>query len=246
MRGHAFRRERSTLNPLLPIVLVPGLNCSARVFAGVVPALWRHGPVTLANHTQGNSIESIARHVLAQAPPRFALAGFSLGGYIAFEMRRQAPERIARLALLDTSAQPEAPAATEVRMQRAALVRAGRFTEASALYLPQLFHPSRAGDPQLRETYLEMAEDCGPEVFLRHIDAIVRRPDSRPDLAAIACPTLVLVGDSDVITPPAHAREMADGIRDARLVVVPECGHMSPMERPDALAQALGDWLRAK
>lgn len=232
------------MNACLPIVLVPGLNCSARVFSGVVPELWRSGAVTVANHTRGDTLAAIADRVLADAPPRFALAGFSLGGYIALEMWRRAPARIARLALLDTSARPETPALTRVRMERAALVRAGRFAEAVDLYLPQLFHRSRRDDTALHETYRAMAEDCGPEVFLRHIDAIVARPDSRPELAAIARPTLVLVGDSDAVTPPAHAREMAQAIPGARLVVVPACGHMAPMEHPQAVARALGDWLR--
>jgi pimeloyl-ACP methyl ester carboxylesterase len=233
------------MNASLPLVLVPGLNCSARVFADVLPELWRHGSVAIANHTRGDRLSAIAERILDDAPARFALAGFSLGGYIALEIWRQARERVARLALLDTSARPETPALTEARQERAALVRAGRFREAAEHYLPQLFHPSRAGDAALRATYLRMAEDCGPDVFLRHIEAIIARPDSRPDLPAIGCPTLVLVGDSDGITPPAHAREMADAIPGARLVVVPECGHMSPMERPEAVARALGEWLRA-
>lgn len=238
--------DNARANQALPIVLVPGLNCSARVFGDVLPALWRHGPVAVANHLRGDSLAAIAAHILAAAPARFALVGFSLGGYLAFELRRQAPERIARLALVDTSARPDAPAQTTARREQVALTRAGRFSEVVDAFIPLQFHPSRVDDPRLRSIYRAMAEeDCGPEAFLRHVEAIMRRPDSRPDLAAIDCPTLVLVGADDRITPPEHAEEMARGIRRARLVVVPECAHMSLLDRPAPVAQALGDWLQA-
>lgn len=227
----------------LPVVLIPGLNCSARIYGEVIPALWRFGPVMVADHTRGDSVQAIAGYILGAAPPRFALAGFSLGGYIAFEMLRRAPDRILRLAALDTSARPETPAQTALRAQRAELTRAGRFEEAVEAQMPLLFHPSRSGDEALQQRCRVMARECGPDVFLRHIGAIMRRPDSRPDLAAVRCPTLVLVGDSDEITPRLHSEEMAEAIPGARLVVVPECGHMSLIERPEVVARAMRDWL---
>src|SRR5438270_2228714 len=177
----------------LPIVLVPGLRCSARLYAPQLPRLWRLGSVTVADHTQGDTIAEIARRILEAAPPRFALVGLSMGGYIAFEMLRQAPDRIARLALLDTSSRPESPEQTPRREEQIALTRRGRYEEASLLQWPLLVHPSRRGEESLRREYLRMAEETGPEVFLRHEQAIIARADSRPGLSAIRCPTLVLV-----------------------------------------------------
>jgi len=223
----------------LPIVLVPGLRCSARLYAPQIPSLWQRGPVMIADHTKGDSIAEIARHILASAPPRFALVGLSMGGYIAFEMLRQAAKRIARLALLDTSARPESPEQTQRRDEQVALTRTGRYEEAALLQFPLVVHPSRRGEDGLRREYLSMAKETGPEVFLRHQQAIIARADSRPCLASIRCPTLVLVGDADLLTPPGWSKEMAAGIRGARLVVVPECGHLSTLERPEAVSEAL-------
>ncbi len=225
----------------LPTVLVPGLRCSARLFAPQIPQLWRSGAVMIADHTRGDSIAAIAGRILEAAPSRFGLVGLSMGGFIAFEVLRRAPERIARLALLDTSARPEAPAQTERRLQQIGLTQAGRYDETIALQFPQLVHPDRRSDAGLLEIYRLMCEETGPEVFIRHQHAIMARPDSRPGLGAIRCPTLVLVGDVDELTPPAHAEEMAAAIPGARLVVVPDCGHLATLERPAAVNAALAE-----
>lgn len=223
----------------LPIVLVPGLNCSARIYTGQIPPLWRFGPVTVANHTHGDSVAAIARDILANASAKFLLVGFSLGGYIAFEMFRQAPQRIAALALVDTSARPDAPAQTALRQQRIRQAQEGRFREVVAEQFPALVHPSRHADTALQRDYRRMADETGAELFVQHQRAIIQRADSRPDLGRIRCPTLVLVGDSDQIMPPDAAKEMAEAILGARLVVVPDCGHLAPIERPDAVCAAL-------
>jgi len=229
----------------LPIVLVPGLNCSARLCAEQIPALWRFGPVTVADQRRDESIAGIARRILAAAPPRFALAGLSMGGYIAFEIMRQAPHRVFKLALLDTGAGPETAEQTERRRHRIALTKAGRFAEAVDMHFPVVVHRDRHGDAALKRLVRAMAEEIGPEAFLRQQQAIIDRPDSRPGLAAIACPTLMLVGDGDVLTPPAQAQEIVAGIPGARLVIVPECGHLSTLERPQAVTQALVEWMES-
>jgi pimeloyl-ACP methyl ester carboxylesterase len=229
----------------LPVVLVPGLNCSARLYAEQIPALWQFGQVTVADHRRDDSITAIARRILADAPPRFALAGLSMGGYIAFEILRQAADRVARLALLDTGAGAEVPERTAQRKPLIALAQQGRFAEITDDQFPLLVHRSRYGDPALKAAVRAMNAETGPEAYCRQHHAIIGRADSRPGLAAIACPTLVLVGDEDQLTPPALAHEMAAGIRGARLVVVPECGHLSTMERPQAVTQALVDWMRS-
>jgi pimeloyl-ACP methyl ester carboxylesterase len=227
-----------------PIVLIPGLLCSPRLYAEQLPALWRFGPVTVADHTRDDSVAGIARRLLEAAPPRFALVGLSMGGYTAFELMRQAPDRVTRLALLDTSARPDTPEQTERRRTQIALAQQGRFGEVLEPLFLLWVHRTRRNDEGLRRIVRRMAEqETGPEVFVRQQTAIMTRPDSRPGLPAIRCPTLVLVGDGDEPTPPDLAAEIAGGISGARLVTVPECGHLSTLERPDDVNRALVDWL---
>src|SRR5579864_5712431 len=175
----------------LPTVLIPGLLCTPRLYAEQLSALWRFGPVTVADHTRDDSVAGIARRLLAAAPPRFVLIGLSMGGYTAFEVMRAAPERVARLALLDTSARPDLPEQGERRRSQIALARDGRFAEAIAPLFPLWVHPSHRADATLRSLVEGMAEETGPAAFVRQMTAIMTRPDSRSDLAAIRCPTLV-------------------------------------------------------
>jgi pimeloyl-ACP methyl ester carboxylesterase len=227
----------------LPIVLVPGLLCSPRLFAEQVPELWRFGPVLVADHTRDDRMAAIAARLLAAAPPRFALAGLSMGGYVALEIMRQAPRRVARLALLDTSARPDTPEQTERRRAQIALTESGRFGEIADMQYPLLVHRSREEDGELRRLVRLMAAETGPAGFVRQQTAIMGRPDSRPHLAGIACPTLVLVGAADELTPPDRSEEMARAIPGARLVVVSGSGHLSPLERPPQVTRALVEWL---
>lgn len=228
----------------LPVVLIPGLLDSARLYAAQIPELWRCGPVMVADHTRDDSMSAIARRILAAAPPRFALAGLSMGGYVCFEILRQAAARVAKLALLDTSARADTPEATAMRRAQMTQASNGRLGEVVEMQFERMVHPLHRKDPQLREINRLMAEDLGPEAFARQQTAIITRPDSRPSLAAIACPTLVLVGEQDEITPLDRAVEMAHGIRGAQLVTVPECGHLSTLERPREVTRALLDWLK--
>ena len=229
----------------LPIVLVPGLNCSARLYAEQIPALWRFGPVMVADHTRDASIAAIASRILAAAPPFFALAGLSMGGYIAFEIMRQAPQRVVKLALMDTGARPETAEQTERRQAPMAMARAGKLIEVADELFVFFVHPDRHGDVVLRDTVRAMAKDTGAQAFLRQQQAIMARPDSRPGLAAISCPTLVLVGEQDRGTPPELAREIAAGIPGSRLVLVPDSGHLSTIEQPQAVTKALVEWMQA-
>jgi pimeloyl-ACP methyl ester carboxylesterase len=205
--------------------------------------LWRFGPVEIADHTRDASMDAIAARILRDAPPRFALAGLSMGGYLALTIMRQAPERVQKLALLDTSARPETPEQSARRKPQIALAESGRFAEIPALQFPFFVHRSRQGDEALRARVRRMAEETGAQVFLRQQQAITTRPDARPLLAAIKCPTLVLVGDGDALTPPALSREIADGIAGSRLVIVADCGHLSTMEQPEAVNKALVEWM---
>jgi len=229
----------------LAVVLVPGLNCSARLYAPQLPELWRFGPVTVAHHTSDDGMAAIARRILDDAPPLFALAGLSMGGYIALEIMRQAAGRVAKLALLDTGPRDDPPEAQAKRRTNIAAAEAGRFDGIIDAQFPLYVHPSRAGDASLKATYLAMCRDVGPQAYVRQQKAIMSRADSRPLLPAIRCPTLVLVGAQDVATPPELSEEMAAAIPGARLVKVPDCGHLSTLERPEAVTQALAEWMSA-
>jgi len=232
------------MNGHLPIVLVPGLNCSARLYAEQVPALWGFGPVTIADHRRDDSMAAIAARILATAPPRFALVGLSMGGYIAFAIALQAPGRVARLALLDTSARPDMPEQSERRRGMIALAEGDRFGEVPDLLFPVFVHRNRQDDGAMRAIVRTMAEETGPHAFVRQQRAILTRPDCRAQLASIRCQTLVLVGDGDELTPPVLSEEIAAGIAGARLVRVPDCGHLSTLERPQAVNEALVTWLK--
>jgi pimeloyl-ACP methyl ester carboxylesterase len=228
-----------------PILMIPGLLCSPRLYADQVPQLWALGPVTIADHTRDDTMSAIARRILASAPPRFALVGLSMGGYLSFEIMRQSPERVAKLALLDTSARPDTPEQIEMRRAQIELAKSGRLPEVLDSLFPRLVHPKHRTDERVRQTLYQMAAEVGAEGFVRQQLAIIGRPDSRPGLSAIRCPTLVLVGDSDALTPPERAAEIANGIAGARLVTIPEAGHASTVEQPEYVTRALLEFLQA-
>jgi pimeloyl-ACP methyl ester carboxylesterase len=235
--------EESTMRESLPMVLVPGLLCSARLYSAQVEALWRFGPVTVADHTRDDTMAAIAQRILEAAPPRFALAGLSMGGYIAFAIMRQAPERVQRLALLDTSARADTAQQSERRRAQIALAEGGKLGEVADALYPLFVHANRREDAALKRVVLAMVEDTGAEAFVRQQKAIMTRPDSLPLLSSIKCPTLVLVGDGDQLLPPPISEEIAAGIAGARLAVVSDCGHLATLERPDAVNRALSDWM---
>lgn len=226
-----------------PILLVPGLNCTAECYAGQIASLWQFGPVQVADHRRGASMAEIAAAILADAPPRFALVGFSMGGYIAFELLRQAHERITRLALIDTMARLDTPEGLQKRHDAIRLAEAGRHRQLVASNYPLSVHPDNADNPAVRDISIRMAIENGPDVYIRQQQAIIGRPDSTPVLAGIGVPTTIVVGEADAITPVAEAHAMADAIPDARLVTIAGAGHMSPTEQPAAVGAALVDWL---
>lgn len=227
-----------------PILLVPGLNCSARLYAAQIPALWTLGAVLVADHRRDSTMQAIAKRILDAAPPRFRLVGLSMGGYAALEILRQAPQRVAKLALLDTSARPDTPEQTESREKLIALARKDRLIGINDLLWPLLVHENRRDDSGLRALVDRMAFETGAEAFIRQQQAIISRADMRPELEAIQCPTLVVVGDGDRLTPPELARELAAGIAGARLEPIVGSGHLTTMERPDDATKLLGGFLQ--
>jgi len=229
----------------LPLVLVPGLTCTARLYGPQIAALWPFGQVAVADHRRDADMAAIAARILKDAPPRFALVGLSMGGYIAFAMMRLAPDRIAKLALLDTSARANTPEQTEGRKTQIAMAQSGRYGEIPDLAIPRYLNEKHQRDERLTGIVRQMISETGPEAFVRQTNAIITRSDSRPLLGSIRCPTLVLVGDSDIATPPELNQEIAAGIPGAKLTVIPDSGHLTTLEQPEAVNAALAEWLDA-
>ena len=224
------------------LLLLPGLLCDAALWQAQVAGLAGAARCRVADVTLDGTLPAMAARALAAAPPRFALAGLSMGGYLAFEVLRQAPGRVTRLALLDTSARADTPDQARRRRGLMALTRSGQFKGVTPRLLPQLVHPDHLAGP-VGQAVIAMAERVGRDAFLRQQAAILGRPDSRPDLPGLRLPTLVAVGEADALTPPDLAEEIAAGIPGARLHRIPGCGHLPPMEAPEVVTELLRDWL---
>lgn len=227
----------------IPLVLLPGLLCDDTLWRAQVAALNDIAAPTIADLTRDDSMDAMARRVLAAAPARFALAGLSMGGYLAQHIARTVPSRISRLALLDTSARADTPEQTARRRGLIELAEKGEFKGVTPRLLPLFLHPDRLQDEALTGTVMAMAERVGKDAFLRQQRAIMSRIDSRPHLPRIDCPTLVLCGREDALTPLALSEEIASLMPAARLEIVERCGHLSTMERPDEVNAALRRWL---
>jgi len=228
------------------LVLVPGLLCDALLWKAQIEALQGQIKCWVADHTRSKTMAGVAADVLRDAPfERFALAGLSMGGYVALEIIRQTPQRVHRLALLDTSARADTAEQMEKRRGLIALARRGRFIGVTQGLLPLFIHKSRLADEKLVTTVKEMSRNIGRDAFIRQEEAIMSRADSRLLLPAIACPTLVLCGRQDAVAPLDRHEEMANGISGATLKVIDECGHLSTLERPADVSEALRVWLSA-
>jgi|SRR5690348_8049267 len=226
------------------LVLVPGLLCDAALWRGQVEDLADIAQPWVADVTRDDSMTAMARRVLAEAPAgRFALAGLSMGGYIAQAIMREAPERVERLALLDTSARADTPEQTARRVGLMELAEKGEFHGVTPQLLPLFIHPDRVSDRPLTEAVMAMTERVGKDAFLRQQRAIIGRPDNRPNLPKIACRALVLCGRQDQMTPLAWSEEIAALIPGARLEIIEDCGHLTTMERPWETSVALRQWL---
>jgi pimeloyl-ACP methyl ester carboxylesterase len=225
------------------LLLAPGLNCTGLLFAPQIEALKGAVSCRVADHGVASSLDEIAATILASAPPRFALAGLSMGGYVAFELLRQAPERVTRLCLLDTSAALDDAQEAERRRRTIRLAEAGRLQELHRLLWPSLVHPARLSDGELEEVVLQMMHDTGADRFVRQQTAVLNRRDYRPVLRAISVPTTIIVGAQDAITPPDASRAMQAMIAGAQLVEVPDCGHLSTLERPKYVSGLMAEWL---
>ena len=219
-----------------PLVLVPGLLCDALQWQPQIAGLSDIADCWVAGVASSDTMAGIAADVLAACPfSEFALAGLSMGGYVALEIMRQAPLRITALALLDTTARPDTQDQIARRLAFIELAERGRFAGVTDALIPFLIHPDRVAEAALTGIIKTMARNIGKAAFIRQERAIMSRMDSRPLLAQIDCPALVLCGREDKITPPDRHEEMAAAMPRAELVIVAHCGHLSTLERSDAV-----------
>lgn len=229
---------------MTPLVLLPGMMCDARVFSPQIAELSSGRSVMVAAISGADSVAALASQVLADAPPRFALAGLSMGGIVAMEILRQAPDRVARVALMDTNHHSEAPERQAMRGSQVERVLRGELRqilieEMKPLYLA----PENRSDERILACALDMAVDLGPEVFARQSEALRTRPDQSATLHAATMPALVLCGAHDTLCPVERHREMAAILPNARLGIIPGAGHLSTLERPTETTEALHRWL---
>ena len=227
------------------ILFLPGLLEDADAFEPVISGLADVATTVVADLTRADTIAGLAQEALRQAPAeRFLLAGHSMGGYVALEILRQAPGRVAKLALLNTHARPDSAEATLNRRRLMAL--ADRDFEAVANELiPKLMTPGHAKDPVLTGIVGAMALAVGKEAFKRQETAIIGRIDSRPHLAAIRCPTLVIAARDDQLMPVPLLQELSDAIPGARLAIVEDSGHMASIEQPERVLELMREWVAA-
>jgi pimeloyl-ACP methyl ester carboxylesterase len=226
-----------------PLILLPGLLCDEALWAPQIAALSDLATSSVADLTQDDSMAAMARRVLDKAPARFALAGLSMGGYVAQEIMRQAPERVMRLALLDTSARTDTPERLAQRRGFIELAHTGEFHGITPRMLPIYLHPDHLKDKAITDTVLDMAQRVGRDGYLRQQQAIMARPDGREDLKRIRVTTLVLCGRDDQATPLKLHEEIASLISGSTLAVIDRCGHISTLERPAEVSGAMRQWL---
>lgn len=231
------------MSSMRDLILLPGQLCDEALWQPQLDGLGGVVRMHVADLTQDESVAAMAERVLAAAPERFAVAGLSLGGYVAFELVRRAPERVTHLALLNTSARPDTPDATDRRQRSLKAAKVGQFKGVTPRFLPGILYPAHAADPEIGPIVLAMTERVGRVAFEHQQEAAITRPDCRPLLPTIRCPTLVIGGLQDRVSPPELQQEIAAGISGARLELLDECGHLAPLERAEAVNALFGAWL---
>lgn len=222
---------------MTPLVLIPGYMLDDALWDGMLPFLPPELPLHFASLAEGDSIAAMAQAILAKCPPRFSLMGFSMGGYVAREIVRLAPDRVQALALVATSSRADLPQQIEQRGKAARANSIGAFRGLGRAAIAQSLHPDNAGNEALVAQVRSMGERLGREVFIRQ-SLIVRGADTER-LSGIRCPTLVVAAAEDQLRSPVEASELADGIPGARLVIIPDTGHLIPLEQPQALVSAI-------
>jgi pimeloyl-ACP methyl ester carboxylesterase len=227
----------------IPLILVPGLLCDDALWAPQSEWLSDIADISIGETQIDDSFSAMAARILKAAPPYFALGGLSMGGYVCMEIMRQAPERIERLALLDTSGRADTADQTKRRKILIELATIGKFKGVTPRLLPLLIHKDRQTDENLTRTVIDMARRVGQAVFLRQQTAVMNRPDRRAEMAMYDLPTIVVCGRQDALTPIDLHEEMARLIPYARLCLIEECGHLSTLEQSHTVTALMRDWL---
>lgn len=224
------------------LILIPGLGNDAAVWQPTMDELGDEVDCQVGDTLNDDTLEGMVRRILADAPDRFALAGVSMGGMVALEIMRTAPERVTRLALVDTNARPDTPEQTaRRRATNAAMLAADDLAALAGPGIAYMLHPATGADA--RAALMAMTLRVGASAYVRQNEAVIARADLRPVLGTIAIPTIIVVGREDLMTPLACSQEISDAIPNARLRIIPDCGHLPPIEQPQALAALLRDWL---
>jgi pimeloyl-ACP methyl ester carboxylesterase len=226
-----------------PLLLIPGLLCDAALWKNQINHLKDIADCTVADTTKHKDIPTIVRDILQPMPPQFALAGLSMGGYVALEIMRQAPERVIKLAIFDSSARADTPAQQEQRRLLSAAAYTGQFKGVTPRLLARLIHPDRLDDIVLTSVITAMTARVGRDAFVNQQTATLNRIDSRPFLPNISCPTLVVCGRQDMTTPLELSQEITDGIKGAHLEIIEHCGHLSVLEQPEIANGLMRKWL---
>ena len=227
------------------VILLPGLACDAELFQHQAAALAAHAQVHVSDaHSRCATLPQMAQALLAEHPGHPVLVGASMGGMLALEMHRQAPHRVAAMALLGSSARPDTPELITLRRKACELFAAGRMDEVLGANVLFAFHPKGASDGAMVQRYLAMIRRAGPEQLIAQNRAVMARTDSRPHLPHIHCPVLVACGEADQLTTPEQSREMAALMPHATLEMVPGAGHMLTLEQPARLSELLLRWLQ--
>jgi len=226
-----------------PLLLLPGLLCDNQLWAAQAAFLADHCDCMIADMTRDETIAGMAERAVAAMPETFAVCGLSMGGYTAMEIMRQVPGRVTKLALFDTSAHADTSERIDIRKGLIEQTRRGAFADVVEGHIKTFVHPSRLEDTALMAKIRTSAMHIGPDAYIRQQTAIIGRPDSTGDLKRIDCPTLVLCGAEDALTPPALHDEMAALIPGAELVKIAGSGHLPTLEKPEAVSAAMNDWL---
>ncbi len=251
--------------PPQALVLLPGLLCDRALWEPVLQRWQPHLPVIVPDLRHHDTVAELAASFQSQLPERFALAGLSMGGYVALALCRhlgvaahralnlgeeekekplwEFPKRITHLALINSSARADTAEQSQRRRMLISMAKAGEFKGVTPRLLPLLIHPARLQDVALTDTIMQMAARVGRDAFFMQQKAILSRPDARGDLPKIKCPTLVIGGDADALTPPEITREIAAHIPHAEYLLLPHCGHLSPLEQPELVSAAMQKWL---
>ncbi|KVC24620.1 alpha/beta fold hydrolase [Burkholderia pseudomultivorans] len=239
LKGDA-QKERS---PMDPVVMIPGMGSDAAVWQPTIDLLSRDVECHVGDTLSDDNLPAMAARVLEHAPPKFALAGVSMGGMVALEIMRAAPDRVTRLFLCDTNARPDTAEQTANRQRtNAAMLATDDLAALAGPFIDYMVHPK--ADSRVRDSLMQMTMRVGAAAYVRQNNAVMARRDLLPILATVAVPTMVVVGAEDLMTPPAFSQAISDAVYGATMHVIPECGHLPPIEKPSAVAQLIREWLQ--